>query len=120
MQGAHHFAGGVKIRCEIVHAKQCNRCEQADLPGAVNMSVSPLFPLGAALYARKIITMRRAMEKNMLFTLNYSEVFMTGTPFRGLLIERVNVCAWMHSISYPARPWPVRRVKRGRQTLERT
>ena len=36
MQGAHHFAGGVKIGSEIIHAEQGHRSQQSDLTGAMD------------------------------------------------------------------------------------
>ena len=43
MQGAHHLAGGIEIGCEIIHAKQRQGSQQADLPGAVDGSMLLLF-----------------------------------------------------------------------------
>ena len=43
MQGAHHLAGGVEVRGEIVHAKQGHGCQQADLPGAVHVGMFLVF-----------------------------------------------------------------------------
>ena len=67
MQGAHHLAGGVKVRCEIVHAKQGKRGKQANLTRAMDMSVF-LFFIWRGFVSQKNNDIRRAMEKSMLIT----------------------------------------------------
>ncbi len=43
MQGAHHFAGGIEIGCEVIHTEQCQRSQQANLPCTVNMGILLFF-----------------------------------------------------------------------------
>jgi hypothetical protein len=43
VQRAHHFTGGIKIGCEIIHAKESQRGQQANLPGAMHMSIFLFF-----------------------------------------------------------------------------
>ncbi len=39
VQGVHHFAGGIEVGCEIIHAEKRHGGQQADLPGAVDVGI---------------------------------------------------------------------------------
>ena len=66
MQRAHHFASGVKVGREVIHAEQCHRRQQANLSARRECERLPSFRRGDIFQAMKMNASNKIIESTII------------------------------------------------------